>query len=361
MKPNLIALHALFLAAGIASADDTAKRYAFFITGDPQYLAEKSASPESLDRYSAEANGRFIERLRALPGSEIPAQFGGGTVSADILGVIVAGDLIDSCDKSGGVFPAMQRFEWDHYVRDYGLKGGDGKLPWPVYELHGNHDGPQGDTFVIDAIVARNKERPKVGHVSANGLHYSWDWGPLHGVALGMFAGEGDARRDGHHYAPRESLAFLREDLAKRVGDSGRPVVVAFHLHPNGPEFDWPAEDLAAFWQAMHGYNVIALIHGHTHGSPPSKTMWDGKKFAADLPGGIPVLNPDDSGAAKEDPRAPGQGVGFAHGFLYAELIDAPGSREDRFVVRSYFTKDNWETHGWGTRWEMPVALGEPR
>jgi len=142
------------------------------------------------------------------------------------------------------------------------------------------------------------------------------------------------------------------------VGDSGRPVVVTCHLHPNGPEFDWPAEDLAEFWKTIRRHNVIALVHGHTHGSPPSKLTWDGATFGPDLPGGLDVFNPDDSGAAREDPNRPGQQVGAAHGFLYAELIDAPGGEHDRFVVRSYLTRDNWKTHRWGVMWERKVVLG---
>ncbi len=341
-------------ALGVACGAEE-KRYPFFITGDPQYLAEKAAVPERLDRFSEEANARFIELLGKFPGAAIPGELGGGKVSEEVLGVIVTGDLIDSCDKVGGDYEAMGRYEWGRYVADYGLVGGDGKLRWPVYEVHGNHDGPQADTFVIEEIIERNRRRPGVGKVSENGLHYSWEMGPLHVVALGMFVGAGDGRREGHHYAPKESLEFLRVDLAERVGDSGRPVMLVFHLHPNCPEFDWPAEDLAAFWEAMEGYNVVALVHGHTHGSPPSRMQWDGEKFGNMLEGGIDVFNPDDSGASKEDPRKPGEGMGLAHGFLYAELVDAPGEEDDRLVVWSYFTKDNWATHGWGKRWERKV------
>lgn len=347
----------VLLTGGLLGEEE--KRYAFYLTADPQYLAEKSPEPKKLDRFSEEANVRFLERLKALPGTEIPAALGGGKVSKDILGVVVAGDLIDSLDKRGGPYPAMQRMEWDRYLSDYGLNGKDGKIPWPVYELHGNHDGPQGDTFLVEDIIKRNKTRAGLVHRSENGLHYSWDWGPLHLVALGMFVGEGDERRKDHHYAPRKSLEFLRKELAEQVGDSGRPVLLAFHLHPFGPEYDWPKEDLEAFWKLCSSYNVIGMLHGHTHGSPPSKLRWNGTKFAHDLESGIDVFNPDDSGAAKEDRRKPGTVQGAGHGFLYAEVIDAPGEENDRFVVRSYFTKDNWKTHQWGVRWERKISLGK--
>ena len=330
---------------------------AFFVSGDPQYLAENASAPKKLDPYSEEANQKFLELVKKMPGTKIPKTHGGGAVSKQIKGMLVTGDLIDSADKTGGNYPQMQRFEWERYKSDYGLIGNEGALPFPVYELHGNHDGPQGDTFIVDEIITRNETRPGLCNVSENGLHYSWDWGPLHLICLGIFAGEGNERRDGFHYAPRGSLEFLASDLEEQIGDSGRPVAVAFHLHPNGPEFDWPPEDLQRFHEICERYNVVAMFHGHTHGSPPSRLQWRNGEFANELPGGFDVFNPDDSGAAKTDPKQPGQPVGIQHGFLYVELRDRPGSVSDELVVRSVFTKDNWATHDWGTTWKKPVHI----
>lgn len=347
----------IFFLAGFPGGLSAGGRYCFVVAGDPQYLAEKSASPSRLDPFSEEANSRALDLLKSFPGMEIPVEHGGGRVSWDILGLVNTGDLIDSADKSGGHYPAMQKFEWARYKADYGLYGKEGKLPFPVYELHGNHDGPQGDSFVVQDIIARNTSRPGVVNRSPNGLHYSWDWGPLHFVNLGMFVGAGNMRREGHHYAPRESLEFLGSDLEGQVGASGRPVILSFHLHPNCPEYDWPKEDLAAFWDTIQGYNVLALFHGHTHGSPPSRMMWDGENFHRDLPSGIDVFNPDDIGASKKDPKDPCHGLGLAHGFLYVELIDEAGAQDDKLVVRSYATRDNWKSHGWHTTWIRSVAV----
>ena len=333
------------------------ERYTFLVSGDPQYLAEKSLEPKKLDSYSEEANSRFIEIINNFPGAKISKKFGGGSVSKDILGMIVTGDLIDSADKAGGPYPAMQRFEWTRFLKDYGLKGLNGKLRYPVYELHGNHDGPQGDTFIIEEIIRRNPNRPRIRNISRNGLHYSWDWGPIHLVNLGMFAGKGEKRREGHHYAPRSSLEFLKDDLGQCVGDSGRPVILSFHLHPFGPEYDWPKEDLDAFWDILAKYNIAALFHGHTHGSPPSRIRWNGKAFGSRLEAGLDIFNPDDSGAAKSDKRNPGKGVGTNHGFLYVEFLDHPGTKPDQLVIRSYATRDNWATHDWHSSWtrDFPV------
>ncbi len=141
------------------------------------------------------------------------------------------------------------------------------------------------------------------------------------------------------------------------MGDSGRPVIISFHLHPNCPEFDWPREDLSALWKITQRYNVIALFHGHTHGSPPSRMIWNGQEFHSKLDSGIDVFNPDDASAAKTDPRDPTKGVGLLHGFLYVELIDRPGSQEDQFVVRSYASKDNWVSHDWHTSWSKSIRV----
>lgn len=344
----------IFLAGGLTAEE---KRYAFIVTGDCQYLAEKSSAPKKLDPYSEIANSRFIKLMKKFSGKTIGKKLGGGKVSANLLGLIVAGDLIDSLDKRGGSYPAMQRFEWARFQADYGLKGNDGRIPLPVYELHGNHDGPQGDTFVIEGIIARNKERPGVTSRSENGLHYSWDWGPLHLVNLGIFVGLGEKKRTGHHYAPRSSLDFLKKDLGERVGTSGRPVILSFHLPPFIAEYDWPKEDLAEFWRTINSYNVIALFHGHTHGSPPSRQRWNGKQFAPKLKDSLDLFNPDDSGAARTAGNNPKKGTGLAHGVLYVELIDRPGEKNDTFLVRSYATRDNWRTHAWHSIWTRKVSI----
>ncbi len=357
-RASLLAPLLVLFAAAASRAED---RYAFIVSGDCQYLAENSAKPMKLDPYAEIANSRFIKLMNKFPGKTIAKKLGGGKVSGDILGILVTGDLIESLDKRGGNYPPMQRFEWKRFQADYGLKGGDGRLPWPVYELHGNHDGPQGDTFVIEGIISRNKERPGVSSRSTNGLHYSWDWGPLHLVNLGIFVGEGEKRREGHHYSPRSSLEFLKKDLGKKVGASGRPVILSFHLPPFIAEYDWPKEDLAEFWKTINAYNVVAMFHGHTHGSPPSRNRWNGRQFAPKLKDGLDLFNPDDSGAARTARDNPRKGTGIAHGVLYVELIDHPGAENDTLLVRSYATRDNWRTHDWHSVWKRKVSIPEKK
>src|SRR6202012_4753456 len=98
-------------------------------------------------------------------------------------GVIHAGDCIDTGDQANA---KAQRTEWSAYVGAFGLTGNDGKLRFPIYEVHGNHDAPRGDGLAVQQIIARNKTRPGVTNTSPNGLHYSWDWDDIHFVCLGI-------------------------------------------------------------------------------------------------------------------------------------------------------------------------------
>src|SRR5262245_36653384 len=204
----------LLLSGGLAQQPKS-EPVSFFVIGDTHYLADKT-NPEKLDSRSAVTTPKLIERLNQLPGTAIPENAGGGKVETP-RGVIHAGDLIDSGDRSGEPFGKMQKSEWRHYAADFGLDGKDGKLRYPVYEVHGNHDAPQGTGLVIDRIIERNRKRPGVTNVSKNGLHYSWDWGNVHFVALGIVVGAVPAVKRKRRYNTLDSLDFLTVDLLDKV------------------------------------------------------------------------------------------------------------------------------------------------
>ncbi len=306
---------------------------AFYVVGDTHYLADKSA-PSKIDATSAQTCSGLVAMLNRLPGLEIPAAAGGGVVTAP-RGLIHAGDLIDTGDKQGGVTGEMQRTEWAAFADDYGLTGEDGRLKFPVYEVHGNHDSPHGKGVAIEKIIERNRRRPAVGNVSANGLHYSWDWGPAHFINLGLLVGstaEVDRKR---RYAALESLNFLTTDLRDQVGDSGRPVVITHHLDiarnvaacaaeaaPGNKE--WDPCDLRAFHAALTGYNVAAIFYGHTHAR--NIFRWDGA--SAKAASGVNVFNTDNASHFNNTAQA----------FFYVEL----GANE--LTVREYQTTDRWQT-----------------
>lgn len=101
--------------------------------------------------------------------------------------------------------------------------------------------------------------------------HYSWDWDDVFFVQLNLFPGDekpatGTAwdRLD-----PYNSLAYLKGQLSRWVGNSGRPVVLIHHYgmdpRKNKSGDLWTAAQKLAYWDAIADYNVIAIINGHDH------------------------------------------------------------------------------------------------
>jgi cytolysin (calcineurin-like family phosphatase) len=266
------------------------------------------------------------------------------------------GDLIDSGDKNGAVIQEMQRTEWAEWQKDYGLDGAGGRLKFPVYEIHGNHDGPHGKGIVLDGIVDRNQRRKQLKGVSANGLHYSWDAGPVHFVHLGITVGQVKEVKRKRRYDPVESLDFLVADLAKNVGASGRPVVIAHHVDfarycgevPDDVvlKHEWDYADVAAFHAALKPYRVAGIFYGHTH--VRGVYAWTGPKPAPviagkPLPAGIPTFNTDNAAHFS----------GPAQAFLYAEV------HEREILVRELATTDGWKTSRWTPlAWRLPHGSG---
>ena len=67
---------------------------------------------------------------------------------------------------------------------------------------------------------------------------------------------------------PQGALSFLKEDLARHVGTSGRPVVLMSHC---GFDTDWwHTNDWRALYDAAKPYNVVALpVRPHRHRPAP--------------------------------------------------------------------------------------------
>lgn len=227
----------------------------FFVSSDSHYGRENNAA----------INRRVIDAMNALPGERLPDSVGGGFVRTP-RGVVLNGDLLDEgFDKETA--PA----NWAEFCRDYGLSGNDGRLCFPLYEGFGNHDGGPTKSFVRAGIKARNPQRVGLKAISENGLHYSWDWGHVHLVQLNLFGGAGpqDVKGvNGPEHDPEGSLDFLRDDLAKNVGTSGRPVIVFQHFAWIGGMADWwQAEAKQRFYEVVKPYRVACLINGHSHGA----------------------------------------------------------------------------------------------
>ncbi len=85
---------------------------------------------------------------------------------------------------------------------------------------------------------------------------------------------------------PMGALTFLTTYLCQQVGTSGEPVIIWQHYgFCEGFNFDWnwwSARQRRAFYEAVKDYNVVALLHGHTHA--PARYRWpDPQRDAEEL------------------------------------------------------------------------------
>lgn len=227
----------------------------FFVGSDSHYGRENNAA----------INRRVIDEMNALPGEKLPASVGGGIVQTP-RGVAMNGDLLDE-----GFIAETAHAQWADFCRDYGLTGRDGRLCYPVYEGFGNHDGGPTKSVPRAGIKERNLKRIGLTSVSEDGHHYSWDWDHVHLVQLNLFGGDGpeDVKGvNGPEHDPQGALRFLKEDLAKNIGNSGRWVVVFQHFGWLGGMSDWwQPEAKERFYEVVKPYRIACLVNGHSHGA----------------------------------------------------------------------------------------------
>ena len=181
-------------------------------------------------------------------------------------GVLVAGDLTDTGEDTNW-FGYWFLGHIDGFVDDYALDG-TGRIAYPVYEGLGNHDIHSPATgVVLDGIRSRNTQRSNLTGVSADGLHYSWDWDDVHFVNLNVYpGGAGDAH---------DSLEFLEQDLAAHVGDSQRKVILYHHYGFDSFGMSWwTGTERLAYHAVIADYNVVAILNGHNHNT--QHTLWKG-------------------------------------------------------------------------------------
>jgi predicted phosphodiesterase len=307
----------------------------FFVVGDTHYCAQE-LEPTKMLETSLQTNQSLLRWLNEIPGKTFPAELGGAVIPVPH-GVIHAGDIIDNGDK-GPRKKDMVATECEAFTRDWGLNGGEGILRWPVCEIHGNHDGPQGDTQMVKEIIARNQRRKGVKHVSENGLHYSWDWAGVHFVALGIVAGDAPQVTRKRRYAPMGSLPFLEKDLKTHVGTSGRPVVLIHHVDVHRysttvedervKNHEWDYGDAQAYFEIIKPYRIAACICGHTH---VRRTIrWNGTSDMT-VATGVPFLNTDNAAHFHSQTQA----------FLHVSIVN------QEMIVREFATKDAWKTGSW--------------
>lgn len=328
----LAALSATAATAAFPTRAATPPLTSFFVIGDTHFLADKT-QPDKLDANSANYTARLVDTLNRLPGTEFSEAVGSGKVPVPSA-VLHVGDVIDTGDKNGATQLAMQRTEWAAFVAQFGLTGSEGRLKFPVVEIAGNHDAPQGTGHAIEQMATRQRTRKNLKAISKNGLHSSWEWGGVHFASLGLIVGTDKSVERKRRYAAMDSLAFLLEDLANTPKD--QPLVLMHHVDmarytvakpaTDYTKWEWDPADVAAFYAAIKGRRT-AIFYGHTH--VRNVFRWDGSSTkAAD---GVAVFNVDNSAHFS----------GPAQAFFHVEV------RGDGLTVREFETRDGWQTGTW--------------
>ena len=285
-------------------------------------------NPGALDETSQGYTAGLMAALKGLPGTARPESVGGGVVAAPE-GLLHVGDLIHHGDKAGADFAAMQQTEWAAYTKAFDA------LPFSTRDILGNHDAPHGTGLVAEQMAARHRARRDLQAISDNGLHYSWTWGGVHFVALGLVVGTDRTVDRPRRYAAMDSLDFLRADLDAHCARD-QPLILMHHVDllrysetrpgVDVTKWEWDPADVQAFHAAIAGRRT-AIFYGHTHRRQFFR--WDG----TDTPGasGIAVFNVT-------------QASHFLiphHGLYQAEV--EPG----RIIVREYLSTDAWQSAAW--------------
>lgn len=315
MKTTLTLVLSIVLLSGIPCGCTRGEQrgkgdFTFFVIGDPQV---------NLVKWGTAGTEATLRVMNDLPGRPFPA----GGVVEEPRAVLVLGDLVDDVRN-----PA----NWGRYKELFDVHG-RGLLRYKVYELLGNHDlgepGDDGFNAHQREFIERNKSREDLFHYDNSGYHCSWDWGRVHFVNLSVFPGN-EPRPVYDRVAPwndpKRSLDFLRADLAERVGDSGRPVVLSWHygLEGWGLEKWWTSQDLENLEQTIRPYNVVLILHGHEHAY--KRYQWQGYDVVM---APAPQVDPVESRGEKE---------GRPKGFLVVRF------QGDRMDV-AHWTAGAWQEH----------------
>ncbi len=292
------------------------------------------------DQFNAHV-AKTLEVLAQVPGTPWPAEGpvadamkGRGPVPRP-LGMIVAGDLTEVGNAA----------EWKDFDRMFPWQGAT-PAKYPLFALAGNHDGGR-DGPVRKGLRERNREMLKAGLVSAlseDGFHAAWTWQGVHFINVNLYAGDGakEGAKETSMWNPESSLTFLKARLAKIP--AGEPVIIAKHLDFSARSTWWDQPKRKAFYDAIKGHNVIALLHGHTHDITRLKFPED--KDYADWGGAGPRFDCFSAGAFKPEAKEgrPFPGPRYPCECYVFRIVD------DTFVAAHYTA----EPGGWNTSKHAP-------
>lgn len=163
--------------------------------------------------------------------------------------VVNTGDLVGGADT---VLPDKARLQFDNYLTAVT------PLKIPLWNLPGNHEHVAfhvKEADRSDPLYGKGMYRQLLGP-----MHYSWDWGPVHFIAL-----DGTTLPYKEKLGP-EQLAWLAADL--RFQPNEKPLVV--FCHQSIPDL----ADAAELEDLLRGRRVLAAFCGHLHST--FHTPWAG-------------------------------------------------------------------------------------
>ncbi|MEN6357970.1 MAG: metallophosphoesterase [Armatimonadota bacterium] len=210
-----------------------------------------------------------VQAMNGLAGMAWPY---GGTIPTPSA-VIVCGDLCDGGKSS--TTPATDTPQWysnrnyqhewtgfDYNFPKNGVAGDNNRLKYPNYCVPGNHDYWRwcGYTLGTSTYVAEKlKARYTTNAIEQGNVYYSFNLGGVHFCAIGR-------------YPSPAVLDWLTYDLSTVGYDA--PVVLFLHYDFSDSDW-WTANQRQYLANVLNaGYNVIAILNGHTHAS--QHYMWNG-------------------------------------------------------------------------------------
>jgi hypothetical protein len=288
----------LFLL-GVATCAHAARDLTFYLVSDVHVGMDyrKTTPPFGSDAFNSHV-AQTLEVLGKVPGTEWPASGpvaeamkGKGPVPRPA-GMIVAGDLTE-------VGNAKQWQDFDRLLPWQGSTPGK----YPTYALAGNHDGGSAGPVRL-GLRERNRGMLAAGLVttlSDDALHSAWTWQGVHFINVNLYPGDGvkAGAKETSMWNPESSLSFLKARLAK-IGAT-EPVVIAMHLDFSARSTWWDQPKRKAFYEAIKGHNIIALLHGHTHDI--TRLQFPEDKDYADFGGTGPRFDCFSAGAFKPDAK----------------------------------------------------------
>lgn len=268
----------------VRSLPDDQRDVAFGLIGDTHIDASNAAFSSSRDTPRVKRNRIVINSLNIHLNK-----------TANCHGIVHVGDMVDS-NNTQNLVAFRQLYECGYPGHDGGAIAGVGddhyhaysggyRVNKSVFPTLGNHDVPPYHDYDPNwhkpADYIRDLVKGADGIISYyknDSGAYAWRWGQYYFIQLGQWAGSDGTQSDTH--ISYGKLTWLRDFLAKHVGDSGLGVLIFQHYgwDDDGSQDYWSREmkflELDVLcrrdWNIPGGeparpYNVLGIFTGHTH------------------------------------------------------------------------------------------------